>query len=363
MSDTSAQPSSNPSQIPAHILYVELATRITTQKLHYRSGDEETAVKSLHSLFGLTRELLAKHPAASDFHMAALVILNNILRPYTARWHGWMTQDRENPGSDGSPSRRFRDEWVRRKFREELRELKPLLQGACKYLHALSLGKPPEDGWLNPPKDSEAYAKLVRECACETPAVSLGKSIPLKIRPQVPLHGANEKGIDLTQNIAWKIKQDESEFIAKRRKEMGFHSKGVENTFGLALSGGGIRSATFCLGVIQSLHRHGIFNQVDYLSTVSGGGYLGTFLSSYLGTKISDDTSAHNNLNSPREKSSTDRVDDVLGRGDDDLAEPTPVRHLRNNSKYLLNGGGWGMVRIAGVFFTGFVASLLPVAS
>ncbi|MBI5850495.1 MAG: patatin-like phospholipase family protein [Planctomycetes bacterium] len=49
---------------------------------------------------------------------------------------------------------------------------------------------------------------------------------------------------------------------------------------GLALSGGGIRSATFCLGVLQVLARQRILDQVDYLSTVSGGGYLGAFLSS-----------------------------------------------------------------------------------
>ena len=43
----------------------------------------------------------------------------------------------------------------------------------------------------------------------------------------------------------------------------------------LALSGGGIRSATFCLGVLQRLAKDGILKHVDYLSTVSGGGYIG----------------------------------------------------------------------------------------
>jgi hypothetical protein len=44
---------------------------------------------------------------------------------------------------------------------------------------------------------------------------------------------------------------------------------------GLALSGGGIRSATFCLGVLQVFEEKGVMPHVDYLSTVSGGGYLG----------------------------------------------------------------------------------------
>jgi hypothetical protein len=45
--------------------------------------------------------------------------------------------------------------------------------------------------------------------------------------------------------------------------------------FGLALSGGGIRSASFALGVLQALHSAGHFGKFDYLSTVSGGGYIG----------------------------------------------------------------------------------------
>src|SRR6266576_3104677 len=41
---------------------------------------------------------------------------------------------------------------------------------------------------------------------------------------------------------------------------------------GLALSGGGIRSASFCLGALQALDKAGVLKNVDYLSTVSGGG-------------------------------------------------------------------------------------------
>lgn len=47
---------------------------------------------------------------------------------------------------------------------------------------------------------------------------------------------------------------------------------------GLAISGGGIRSASFGLGVLQSLHKHGLLTRIDYLSTVSGGGYIGSAL-------------------------------------------------------------------------------------
>jgi hypothetical protein len=47
---------------------------------------------------------------------------------------------------------------------------------------------------------------------------------------------------------------------------------------GIALSGGGIRSATFALGALQALAQHDLLRRFDYLSTVSGGGYIGTSL-------------------------------------------------------------------------------------
>jgi hypothetical protein len=47
---------------------------------------------------------------------------------------------------------------------------------------------------------------------------------------------------------------------------------------GLALSGGGIRSATFNLGILQAMAKHRVLHYIDYLSTVSGGGYIGAWL-------------------------------------------------------------------------------------
>ncbi|MEY4918530.1 MAG: hypothetical protein RL616_2443, partial [Verrucomicrobiota bacterium] len=55
-----------------------------------------------------------------------------------------------------------------------------------------------------------------------------------------------------------------------------------KNRFGLALSGGGIRSATFNLGLLQAFGQLGILKNVDYLSTVSGGGYVGGFWTAWL---------------------------------------------------------------------------------
>ena len=52
--------------------------------------------------------------------------------------------------------------------------------------------------------------------------------------------------------------------------------KVAHDLVGLALSGGGIRSATFSLGVLQALAKLDALKYVDYLSTVSGGGYIGS---------------------------------------------------------------------------------------
>ncbi len=52
---------------------------------------------------------------------------------------------------------------------------------------------------------------------------------------------------------------------------------------GLALSGGGIRSGAFNLGLLQSLHERGVLRQADYLSSVSGGSYVGAYLHTWCG--------------------------------------------------------------------------------
>lgn len=54
--------------------------------------------------------------------------------------------------------------------------------------------------------------------------------------------------------------------------------KQPHNRIGIALSGGGVRSATFNLGVLQGLQEFDQLSQVDYISTVSGGGFIGSWL-------------------------------------------------------------------------------------
>jgi hypothetical protein len=123
------------------------------------------------------------------------------------------------------------------------------------------------------------------------------------------------------------------------------------DTLGLALSGGGIRSATFCLGVLQSLARAGWLRWVDYLSTVSGGGYIGAFLGRFfdLCYKPGGLTGAVPNRTAG---AAQDRVRRELSDGNS-----APVRWLRQHSNYLSPTG----LGEAITNFAGFWRNLLSV--
>jgi predicted acylesterase/phospholipase RssA len=74
------------------------------------------------------------------------------------------------------------------------------------------------------------------------------------------------------------VERAEQDWIRERRAAAGSVAPDAP-VVGLALSGGGIRSAAFNMGVLQTLARTGLLARVDYLSTVSGGGYIGSCLS------------------------------------------------------------------------------------
>lgn len=69
--------------------------------------------------------------------------------------------------------------------------------------------------------------------------------------------------------------------------------------WGLAFSGGGIRSATFCLGVATGLARNRIFHRFDLLSTVSGGGYIGAALGKLFNEKDAQAADIQRGLGEP----------------------------------------------------------------
>src|SRR5882724_1248298 len=108
---------------------------------------------------------------------------------------------------------------------------------------------------------------------------------------------------------------------------------------GLALSGGGIRSASFCLGALQALDKVGVLKKIDYLSTVSGGGYIGTSLSAAM---------THSKGDFPFTSSLTQD-------------EPYPVQHIRNHSNYLFPQGSINIFYNVAIYLRGLLANALLI--
>ena len=107
----------------------------------------------------------------------------------------------------------------------------------------------------------------------------------------------------------------ESEQLRERRRRLAeVYEEEVEDfdttKFGLALSGGGIRSATINLGFLRTLNLFGLLRRADYLSTVSGGGYTGAYIQATL--KKTANYSA--------------------------LFADEHIRHMRTNGEYLIPG-------------------------
>ena len=79
---------SDPDRAAAWELYVELLTRVTTQCLAPEDGDEKTALDSVYAIFPLTRDILRRQGSGSgEFAKLAIPVLNQIIRPFTAKWH------------------------------------------------------------------------------------------------------------------------------------------------------------------------------------------------------------------------------------------------------------------------------------
>lgn len=78
---------------------------------------------------------------------------------------------------------------------------------------------------------------------------------------------------------------EEEKHLYERRKKLfdeEFADSLPDNKFGIALSGGGIRSATINLGLLKTLNKYNILEHADYISSVSGGGYTGAYIQATL---------------------------------------------------------------------------------
>ena len=91
-------------------LYIELLTRIATQPLDAEHGDEKTALDSVFSLFSITRQVLKNNTRnCTEFTKIAIVVLNQVVRPFTAKWHRLSLQGAFN---DAEQCISFRSELV-----------------------------------------------------------------------------------------------------------------------------------------------------------------------------------------------------------------------------------------------------------
>jgi hypothetical protein len=136
--------------------------------------------------------------------------------------------------------------------------------------------------------------------------------------------------------------------IRARRNVEGLTASGLaerptpeNDLLGLSISGGGVRSASIALGVVQALSEAGVLRRVDYLSTVSGGGFLGSCISALLhrpfgGTSAEDFPLNHH----------------------PGSAEPPALAHVRSFCAYLTPEGFVDRIRIPALLVRGILINV-----
>jgi predicted acylesterase/phospholipase RssA len=153
------------------------------------------------------------------------------------------------------------------------------------------------------------------------------------------------------------VLDSETRSINKRRNALGLKpvselpgaqkgSAPLLDTVGLALSGGGIRSAAFCMGALQAIEIVGALKRIDYLSTVSGGGYIGSSLTASL--------NAHKTTDKDKDKPPI-FASPISG------SESPGVQHIRDYSNYLIPHGSFDVLQSAGIYLRGLAANFLLV--
>jgi hypothetical protein len=294
-------------------LHIELISRIATQRLGYLEGDEKTALKSVYDLFQQTRDICGEHAPCRHFETLAWHILNTHVRPFTAKWH--RESERGTLGAlDGTDD-----------FRAELGTLRPLL---ARLDHLLLLVR---DGVSGPWPSEQAPAKIRN--------FELEMEGDFESEIKAPFTGFTDATDTATLEA---INRAERDAIKSRRAYYGLAD--ARRRTALAISGGGIRSATFSLGVLVSLAQRGLLNQFDYLSTVSGGGYLGAFLSTFLQSPRPDVGLLSQQLPFRREE-----------------GEAASLRHIRHHSKYLAVGTTWERIKMFSAQLLGMALNALSI--
>ena len=123
----------------------------------------------------------------------------------------------------------------------------------------------------------------------------------------------------------------EEAWLTARRAAIG-ETISSRECVGIGLSGGGIRSATICLGVFQGLARHKLLRNVDYISSVSGGGYFAAFLGRLFGRKETGQPDPN-----------VVTVETLLAEQPDSR----PVRNVRDFGRYIAPKGSGDIINAA----------------
>ncbi|MEW8627235.1 MAG: DUF2235 domain-containing protein [Candidatus Thiodiazotropha sp.] len=113
-------------------IYVELQTRIAVQKLDDDKGDDAKALTSIAKLFGLSRKSMRKHGVScSNTGTLLTAYLNQKVRGFTSKWHRISLKDKWTDNPDV----------IRSEFRDELKQLQPILTTLSSALSQLADAK------------------------------------------------------------------------------------------------------------------------------------------------------------------------------------------------------------------------------
>jgi hypothetical protein len=140
--------------------------------------------------------------------------------------------------------------------------------------------------------------------------------------------------------------------IVGRHESAARLRRGLSPGAGVALSGGGIRSATFCLGVFQALAQVGRLAGIDYISTVSGGGYFGSFLGRLYQRRQIENAEQVRSL-----------LDPTASPAQRPAAIPDVVAWLRENGRYLSPSGAGDLLINAAIMLRNWVTIQVVLAS
>ena len=138
-----------------------------------------------------------------------------------------------------------------------------------------------------------------------------------------------------------KILQAELELIGAEPDELN----------ALAISGGGIRSASFALGIMQALVSGGVMKHIHYLSTVSGGGYVGSSLTWFLKAGLPEGPAGTQVDNFPFGTRSSSRLDTDAGRN-------RILDYIRQHANYLVPTPGIDASSVVAVALRAMLVSL-----